>query len=254
MSNPLFPQIEYLETVDSTNAYLKRRILSGFTNCGEPFSCAAKEQTEGRGRNGRKWLNTDGALMLSVAVCLEDHAWQAPLASLAAACAAKDTIDSSGCESVIKWPNDIVCIHESGYSKLCGILCELVQSPCGSWFAILGIGINANAVAVPENLLQPATSLRLETGRSFDLDEMSVLLYKAVCSRMDMLKNDKYALLAHYRKNCFTLGKNVRAIEKDGKDICGIAEAVDDFGRLIIKPENGETVTVTAADVSLRLI
>ncbi len=253
MNNEHCLQIEYLDSVDSTNAYLKRKLLSGEPLPEPPFAAAAKEQTEGRGRSGRKWLNTEGALMMSVAVMLDDPSVEAPLASLAAACAAKKTIAALGCRASIKWPNDVVCIGVNGYKKLCGILCELVRLPDGRWFAILGIGVNVNADAIPENLLQPATSVFLETGRKTEISAAAAILFRSVCGYADLLKTDKNALLSNYRADCFTFGKSVRAIESSGNEIVGIAADIDSIGRLTILTETGEKITVSAADVSLRL-
>ncbi len=75
---------ERINTVDSTNTELKRRINASFGM--KTSVLIADEQTAGRGRRGRVWLNTDGALLMSICIPLKGiNPDLIPLISLTAA-------------------------------------------------------------------------------------------------------------------------------------------------------------------------
>ena len=63
---------ETVHETDSTNAELKRRAANGVLKDGTVL--IAERQTGGRGRRGRKWENTSGALLMSIACDAEDIA------------------------------------------------------------------------------------------------------------------------------------------------------------------------------------
>ncbi len=262
---------EHRHELDSTNAELARRISAG--KLASPLCLSADIQTRGRGRRGRVWLNTEGALMMSI--CFP-AAWasgeELPLISPAAALGVHDAVSAYLPRCAIKWPNDIVSVSapaalhggaletaqeraSSAYSevkKLCGILCELVAAPTGEAFAVIGIGINANCTALPSGLLQPATSLELELGRRVDIEELKRQTALAVMGRLEELKMCPEAVLSEYSRRCFTLGKSVAAFALSGEKTAeGTAKRIESDGRLVIETPRGE-VFVSAADVSVR--
>ena len=244
--------IEHFSTGDSTNALLKRRISEGKISAVTAVS--ADEQTAGRGRRGRTWLNTEGALMMSAAFPLAGiDSDSIPLVSIAAALATCSTIRSAGVNGVIKWPNDVIVMHEDNYCKLSGILSELASSPDGALYAVIGIGINANCRSMPENLMQPASSLLIEKGVETEIEPLAGKLLSELVSEMDALKNDGSALLARYAEGCVTLGRNVKAQSMDGTVVAGEAVGLDSRGRLLIKSDE-RTVAVGAADVSVHFL
>lgn len=238
---------EHVASIDSTNAELKRRIASGALT--GPAALSANEQTAGRGRRGRSWINTEGALMMSYAFPTgsldPDHI---PLVTMAAALAARTAIRRHCENAVIKWPNDIVIRAEKGYKKLSGILSELASAPDGRLFAVIGIGVNVNCGEVPGDLLHPASSIFLETGVKTDLAVIEAELLSALREELDALTADPAALLERYSALCMTIGSEVQAYGLDNIPITGRAVGIDERGRLLIKTEE-RTVTVGAADV-----
>ncbi len=51
-------------------------------------------------------------------------------------------------DAKIKWPNDVVINGK----KICGILTEMYQSAAGSFFLVIGTGINVNQKEFPEEV------------------------------------------------------------------------------------------------------
>jgi BirA family biotin operon repressor/biotin-[acetyl-CoA-carboxylase] ligase len=131
----------------------------------------AEEQTEGRGRLGRRWLSPSGVSLL-FSLLLEPPVATARLPELtlvAGQACAEAIAHVTGLTPEIKLPNDILV----GGRKTAGILAEAREGR-----VVLGIGVNVNVPAqeLPQGIDPPATSLMLEAGRELDRAELLVEL------------------------------------------------------------------------------
>lgn len=248
---------ETVHETDSTNAELKRRAANGVLKDGTVL--IAERQTRGRGRRGRKWENTSGALLMSIACDAEDIAAEdIPLVTLAAALGVLDSLGlllsskkrskADAADVRIKWPNDILFRQK----KLCGILAELVKNGTRT-MTVIGIGMNVNAAEVSDAWMQRATSLFIETRAVTDVNELGVCIAEHVHERVNMLKQgERDLILRDYINNCSTLNQEITIHGTDGSKVKAFAEGIDEHGRLIAAFPNGETKTVDAADVTVR--
>src|SRR5262249_36013829 len=128
----------------------------------------AEEQTGGRGRRRRTW-QSPARLGIYVSVILRPNveALRAPLFTFTAAVAVATALRRiARVQARIKWPNDVVVSRR----KISGILAEARGSDPVIREMVLGIGINVNQR--PEDfdseVLERATSLRIETGEVVD--------------------------------------------------------------------------------------
>ena len=119
----------------------------------------AEEQTEGRGRLGRKWEAPGGtSVLVSVLLRPAVDAARLPELSLIAGGAVTEAIlEVTGIEPTIKFPNDVLI----GGRKVAGILAESSEGR-----VVLGIGVNANQSSdqLPDAAQTEPTSLRVELG------------------------------------------------------------------------------------------
>src|SRR4029450_1016128 len=92
---------------------------------------------------------------------------QAPQLSLVAAVAIVDALRTFGdLPGAIGWPHDVMVAER----KICGMLPEAATSGPGAiGHLVLGIGLNVNQAAFPEQLSALGSSLRMERGRARDL-------------------------------------------------------------------------------------
>lgn len=104
----------------------------------------ADHQTQGRGRQGRRWLSPRGASVLCSVLLIEHtEGHRSPVdpgtLTLAAGIAACDTIaaTASDVEPAIRWPNDILIRGR----KVAGVLIESRTTSRGRAY-VVGIGIN----------------------------------------------------------------------------------------------------------------
>ena len=117
------------------------------------------EQTEGRGRLGRRWLAPPASSILcSLRLhppVATDRLPQLPLVASAACAAALET--SAGVTAELKFPNDVLVRGR----KIAGILAEARSDG-----VTLGVGINVTISpdVLPRDVRIPATSLLAETG------------------------------------------------------------------------------------------
>jgi BirA family biotin operon repressor/biotin-[acetyl-CoA-carboxylase] ligase len=132
---------------------------------------AAEEQTEGRGRLGRRWLAPSGtSLLCSLQLRPDVPGKRLPgLTGVAARAVAETVAAVTGVEPELKFPNDVLVDGR----KLAGVLAEAREGR-----VVLGIGINVNVrqAELPREVDTPATSLLVETGRELDRAELLVEL------------------------------------------------------------------------------
>lgn len=130
-----------------------------------------EEQTEGRGRLGRRWHSPPGvSLLFSILLEPPVATPRLPELSVVAGEACAGAIAAVvGVTPEIKLPNDVLL---SG-RKVAGILAEAREGR-----VVLGIGVNVNVPEddLPADLDRPATSLLAETGQEIDRAELLVEL------------------------------------------------------------------------------
>jgi BirA family biotin operon repressor/biotin-[acetyl-CoA-carboxylase] ligase len=130
-----------------------------------------EEQTEGRGRLGRRWLSPPGVSLL-FSLLLEPSVETARLAELtlvAGEACAEAIAHVAGLTPEIKLPNDILV----GGRKTAGILAE---ARGGRVFLGIGVNVNVPAPELPQGIDPPATSLLVESGHELDRAELLVEL------------------------------------------------------------------------------
>ncbi|MDD6108443.1 MAG: biotin--[acetyl-CoA-carboxylase] ligase, partial [Clostridiales bacterium] len=239
-----------LESVDSTNTYLKREAMAG---AADGLCAVANEQTAGRGRSGRSFASApDCGVYFSILMrpdCAPADAVTLTAHTAVAVCRALE--DACGVRAGIKWTNDIVL----GTHKICGILTEMsVEGESGALeYVVAGIGVNANNAPedFPPELRQIAGSVFSETGVRVDRGKLAAALVRAMDEMYAAWQRDHRVYLEAYRARCVTTGREVRLL-RDGRERRAYAEAVtDDFG-LLVRYDDGTREEITSGEVSVR--
>jgi len=159
-------RLQVLETVPSTSDLLIRS-----AEAGEPEGLAllARQQTAGRGRDGRLWASPLGNLYLSALLRPTGPAREAAQWSLLAGVALAEAAaarDPDPASLHLKWPNDLL---RHG-AKAGGILAECALSrdgPEGRGLDWLVLGFGANLAAAPALPDRPTATLAEEAPESF---------------------------------------------------------------------------------------
>ena len=240
--------LHWYPTTDSTNTQAQR-----FAKEGAPHGTVliAGHQTQGRGRMGRSFQSPEGAgVYLSVILRPNCPPEQLMHLTCAAGVAIVEAVEIvSGIRPQVKWINDLVI----GSKKLGGILTQMSVEGGLVRYAIIGIGINClqKTGDFPPQIAEIATSLSMAAGRSILPGELAAAMVEALWRMDSMLFTGKDHLMAAYKKNCITLGKQIQVIRGD-EIRPGKALDVDADGGLLVQYPDGTRETVSSGEVSVR--
>ncbi|MDH4582085.1 bifunctional biotin--[acetyl-CoA-carboxylase] ligase/biotin operon repressor BirA [Pseudomonas sp. BN415] len=236
-----------LESLDSTNAEVMRRLTAGLA---PPFAVVAERQTEGRGRRGRRWVSPYAQnLYYSLALRIDGGARQLEGLSLVIGLAVLSALHSFGLTTAgLKWPNDLLV----GNRKVAGILLELLGDPADICHVVVGIGINVNMQQPAEQIDQPWTSMQIETGVLVDRNELVSCLSARLEDYLGRHKREGFsALREEWELGHLWQGKQVNLIAGVQK-IQGRVVGIDVTGALRLSV-NGEERAYSGGELSLRL-
>ncbi len=233
--------------VDSTNLWAKQEGEAGAAH-GSVYM--ADMQTAGRGRRGRAWASPAGEnLYFSLLLRPEFSPDKAAMLTLVMAMAVAEGVRSYGADARIKWPNDIVLNGK----KLCGILTEMHLGECGTYFVIVGVGVNVKQRSFAPEIADMATSLQAELNIEVDRNELLERILKSFEKFYQefTLRGDFCLLLADYNDILINKGCYVKVLDPKG-EFTGIARGINELGELLVEMESGVTVNVYAGEVSVR--
>jgi BirA family biotin operon repressor/biotin-[acetyl-CoA-carboxylase] ligase len=246
-------RLDVVPQAGSTNADLLAAAAAEPGAWPDLSALVADHQVAGRGRLERSWETPPRtavtvSLVLRPAVAFERWSW---LPLLAGAAVSEALRRVAGLDAGLKWPNDVLVRDPDGEPrKVCGLLVEVLP---GATAAVLGVGLNVSQSRA-ELPVTTATSLRLAGAATTDRDTVLRAVLRAVADRYrrwvaaggDVVAS---GLAAGVREACWTLGLPVRVELPGGPALTGVAEELDDQGRLVVRRPDGTPEAVAAGDV-----
>ena len=240
--------LKLLETVDSTQQYIKQQDTASLP---EGYTVVADEQTDGRGRLGRKFYSParEGiylSILLRPKISLADIQFLTICAAVAVCRAIESVCDI---EVDIKWVNDI---YYRG-AKLCGIITEASISAelQEADYVTLGIGVNTGEVA-PE-VRDIASSIH----EISNIRGIRNVLIAEILNRFERVYFDftlhgkKKDILDAYIEKMFLIGRCVEVTAPTGKyeaKVIGLSDA----GALLIQTTDGEILNINTGEISVK--
>ncbi|MHC8317485.1 bifunctional biotin--[acetyl-CoA-carboxylase] ligase/biotin operon repressor BirA [Pseudomonas sp. LB3P31] len=234
------------DSIDSTNAEALRAIERGQA---APFLVLAERQTAGRGRRGRKWVSPFAEnVYYSLVLRIEGGMRQLEGLSLVVGLAVMQALRELDVSTAgLKWPNDVLV----GQKKIAGILLELVGDPADVCHVVLGVGINVN-MQLTDEVDQQWTSMRLETGKVFDRNQLVAVLGEKLQGYLRRHQVDGFsAIQSEWEQNHLWQGRAVSLIAGVNQ-INGEVLGIDKQGALRLKVDGVEKV-FSGGELSLRL-
>lgn len=247
---PWRDQVQYFDTIDSTNSYLKRMAAQGAP---QGAAAVADCQTLGRGRMGRSFQSPSGSgIYLSILLrpgCSPRKVMHLTCAAAEAMCDAVEK--AAAIRPGIKWTNDLVLKGR----KIAGILTETGLNAQGELdWAIIGVGINCSQKEMdfPPEIRSTAGSLAMALGRPISRPTLAAEMLAAFARMDEALFTGKEAMLAKYKTDCITLGQEISLVR--GEEIRhGTALDIGPEGDLIVRfSDTGEVKPVASGEVSIR--
>lgn len=241
--------ISHFDTIDSTNIKAKKLAQEG---ANEGAIIISEEQTAGRGRLGRQWTSPKSkGIWLSIILRPNLEPMNVSNITLLGAAAVNKALSEFNIHTQIKWPNDIMLNGK----KICGILTEMSCELNAINYIVMGIGINVNIQKVdfPEELLDSATSVLVETGEILDRKKLTA----ALLNNFESLYNqfikygDIQSSIKVCKENSSVLGKKIKIIDRGN---VRTAKAIDikDNGVLVVENEDGTIDEILSGEISIR--
>jgi BirA family biotin operon repressor/biotin-[acetyl-CoA-carboxylase] ligase len=241
--------LHLFQSIDSTNQYLKTLPKQ------HPIEiCCAQMQTQGRGRLNRPWYSPDADNIY----CSGRWYFPQDIASLSSLslvvsmaimrCLLQWHIST---DIAIKWPNDLLWQHK----KLCGILIESYQDPCGALAVIIGIGLNVNIkpddLAWKNALTRPWCSLYEIVGHPIDRDRLLAdLIIQLDQDIHQFIRSGFTPFYPIWQRWDYLQGKQITLTQPTGQ-LAGIAQGITDKGQLIIIDAAQQTHFVSSGEASI---
>lgn len=233
----------HLNSIDSTNAEAKRRIIKGEAEHADII--LADKQTQGRGRRDNKWASPIGNLYFSLIVTpqLDEKDW--------------------GCYSILnasillrvlgsiveptrisfKWPNDVLIDNR----KISGILIESLYQ-ASKPFLVIGVGVNI--LHYPPSSDFPSTSL-IACGVPEALPDTLLQRYMAEFDvnwqtfQIDGLSSFYEGI----RKNFYALDCVITMSLSEHRNTEGYCRGIDARGHLIVEDYQGKSFSYASGEI-----
>ncbi len=242
-------KLHMLPMATSTNAWMRQQAEAGAP---EGYAVIANAQTEGRGRQGRRFYSpADTGVYMSLLLRPGKYSpsQSVKLTTMAAVAACEAMEKVSGKSALIKWVNDI---YMDG-RKVSGILTEAALGlEDGSLdYVILGIGVNA----YPPREGFPA-EIRDLAGAVFQQpqdDGKNRLAAEFLNRFMGYYAEEESSDYAkEYQARSLAIGKEVEVLSSVG---ARKAKALDVDGdcRLVVQYEDGQTEALSSGEIRVRL-
>jgi len=244
--------VQYYQTLSSTNVEAVNLARQGAADW---TVVAAAEQTAGRGRFQRPWVSQAGTgLWFSIILRPEIETGRLNVLNLTSAVILRDFLEkiihsnTVGKEAAVelKWPNDILVDKR----KMVGMLFESGFRSKKLDYVIAGIGINVQQSQgdFPPALQEKAISLKMVTGKNWDLIELleqCLKYYYLEYHRIEQLHFEN--VIGHYQK--YLLSKNQRIKVRLGEDeVDGILKGINSMGHLLLEVR-GQVKEITSGDL-----
>jgi len=240
-------QIIKLNATDSTNLYLKD--LMNIKSLKDYTIVVAEKQTLGRGQMGTKW-ESEPFKNLTFSILKKNDSEKVTnpfILNICVSLAVYTLLSKLGLPDLkVKWPNDIL----SGNFKICGILIENIFSGNRMLASVIGIGLNVNQTTF--NNLPNVSSLKLLTGKTFNLDQL-LAEFQSVLKQIFLELDEKgvVEIQKKYENVLFRKGKPSTFKDNDGNLFMGFIQGVSNEGRLVVTLEDDIKKEFDLKEISL---
>jgi BirA family biotin operon repressor/biotin-[acetyl-CoA-carboxylase] ligase len=215
-----------------------------------PCLRVAERQTEGRGRQGRRWhAERDASLTCSLGLPLARADWSG--LSLAVGVAIAEALDSAGDRIGLKWPNDLWLLDAPGRGrKLGGILIETMTAG-SERVAVVGVGLNIGSLVANRSLSSGFASVR-ELLPGSDAPDALHRIAVPLVDAIQRFEIDGFgAFQERYARRDLLAGRPVRTTHPGLPE--GLAKGVTARGELIVRGPDGRLHDIASGEVSVRV-
>jgi len=236
------------DEIDSTNSEAIRLAKTAPDN---NYIILAKNQYNGRGKNGKVWHCGNGNFYVSLLINHNFEIAILPQLSFVTALAVYDTIKYLAPAILhkfiyLKWPNDVL-IGAFDPAKISGILLESIHIQQRNYI-VIGVGMNINHS--PINIDQLTTNFR-EAGILIKEPEQILDIFMINFSKnFSSWQHEGFSKIRqNWLDRAYMLNKNI-SINDGNSKITGIFKDIDQSGAIRVQLDSGEVKNIIAGDVT----
>lgn len=228
----------------TTSTMDEARVLAAAVEPEHPMLVLAREQSAGRGRQGRKWESTERSFLGTAILVSRAELSKLSGLSLAVGVSVARTLEHFGVTVKLKWPNDL--LDDRG-DKIAGILIESELRESGEIGILIGLGVN---LAVAPGEVPQAAAVR---GATIGIIEFASIFSQQLWN--DWLIFQELGFLAfreEWTARAAHLGDvmtvDLGAAQRSGNLTEGVCEGVSETGALLLRVD-GEIQPIVAGHV-----
>ena len=207
----------------------------------------ADEQTQGRGRQGRKWNSNKGNFTGTFIFDLDVPPFKAAELSFVTAVVVGECIKSfvpNNVDVCYKWPNDVLVDQ----CKIAGVLLE-AHDPNQLGHTWLSIGIGLNIQSFPEDTTIQATCLNAFAKEKLTLTQVQQRLCDRFQRYFQIWATEGFEPIRQiWLEDAASRSKQLSVLSGN-ETVTGKFVDLDQHGRLVLELESKETKQILAGDV-----
>lgn len=226
------------KSLDSTNKYLKKN----YKKLNNYQVIYTENQTQGIGRKDNNWYANKDSLTFSFIIKDNIQPSLISLLPIYMATIIHKVIYNYNKKCLIKWPNDLY-INDK---KIAGLLIESIYQD-KLQAIIVGVGINLNNQLLPNEIKDKATSLKLETNKTYQQLKILEKILKLFKDNINDLINNPKEIINYYNNYHLLNEKVISYYERNNKKI-GKCLKIDNNGQLIVE-SNSKIISLISGEI-----
>lgn len=276
-------QIHWLESCDSTNAFIKTQLAEADT-LEQPIVCISDVQTAGKGQREKTWQSPLGNMHFSMYLPISQHlSHSKDMTHIDGRLALETAISlvsmplllpaklNAGFKMGIKWPNDLCTFvrgaenPQAALSKFAGILIEpvsikprrkddtreitLAELPRVKG-VIIGIGMNANHTETTQIDGRPINNLQTMLNHTVSIPDLAAQTCQACQKAVETFMTHSSSLPVRFFSHDLLYDKAI-AVKQIAGDVAGIATGIQADGALTLMKSLDNSIAIYDGEVSL---
>jgi BirA family biotin operon repressor/biotin-[acetyl-CoA-carboxylase] ligase len=193
----------------------------------------ALSQSAGRGRQGRTWSSTHGAMMATLLFPTSQPLASLSGYSLVVGLGLVDAFERFGARLQLKWPNDLVVVRDESLRKVGGILIE-VQDLGAARVILVGVGVNL--ARTPDDVAH-AMSIEEVSGHSLSVpDALTAVSEQLRLAHELFVSFDGFPRFQRRWEEaaCFIKGETEITLDLGERQVVGTYAGIDERGSLLL--------------------
>ena len=232
----------HFDSIDSTNTYLKNNYL----DLENLTFVSASNQTQGKGRNNRKWDSDGSNLLFSILIKDNKYFTLTNSISIISAYTIIEVLKSYGINDLsIKWPNDVFVKD----NKICGILLESISKE-NLECLIIGVGLNVNQDKFDDEYIINPTSMYNILKTNIDIESLKQKIYSKFIMNLEKLI-EGYDYYNEIIKYDYLQNKEVYALINSQKELVKVKGINSDYSLCVANDES--EFNINAGEISFHI-